>query len=356
MPQLKQITLSNYRSSSFATYNFEQDITVITAPNGSGKTNLLESISILSPGRGLRNAELVELLKSNAPEWAVVADINGYKIATGAAQGAKKRIIKIDDEPQKNANILADYVSCIWLTPQMDGVFLADKAHRRRFFDRIIYNFDTAHATRVSVYENAMRERLRLLKKGVADNIWLKSLERKMAEYGTAIAAARVEVVGLLQNAIMAAPTSFLKPQIAISGKYEALITTSSALALEEQFADDLYNNRGIDAASGRSLVGVHRTDFVINNPQKNMPAYMCSTGEQKAMLTAIILASAALIKSHKNKSPILLLDEVAAHLDEHKRAELFEEIKQLGCQTFLTGTDAAIFDNLSAKKITITP
>ena len=328
---------------------------------------MLEAISLLAPGRGLRGAGLEELERAFPSEvrraqgavshaalepnnnWAIIAEVDGYKIATGIEAGFKKRIVKIDGEKQKGAAVLAEYASIIWLTPQMDGVFNNSTSERRQFFDRIIYNFDPEHASRVAVYENAMRERLRLIKENSRDAIWLKTLEKRMAEYGVAIAAARNEVIGYLQEELNSSRSSkFPVPRIEIRGKYEALLQAASALEVEQSFAEDLLANRSQDAYNGRTNAGVHKTDFHVLFAPKNMPASLSSTGEQKALLLSIIMGLARLMKSRKNKSPILLLDEVVAHLDEGRRAELFAEIQALNCQSFVTGTDQNIFENIA--------
>jgi DNA replication and repair protein RecF len=346
--QISSIKLYNFRNYAEAEINFSSQVTVIYGTNGSGKTNLLEAISLLTPGKGLRNAGLDEIAKNGAGEWAIISEAGGYKISTGLELGLSKRTVKIDNEKQRGANVLAEYVSAIWLTPQMDGIFLESNSDRRKFFDRIIYNFDPEHASRVAVYENATSERLRLLKNGSGDQIWLKTLEKRMAEYGVAIAAARNEVIGYLQDFLNAGETNFPKPIIEIRGKYEFLLHEYSALEVEQIFLSDLTEARGQDAANGRTAFGVHKTDFYVINAVKNLPAYLSSTGEQKALLLSIILGLARLLKARKNKTPIVLLDEVIAHLDENRRQELYDEIKNLGCQTFLTGTEKPVFEGIS--------
>lgn len=354
MQQITNLKLTNFRNYEFAEFSFPQNITVIAGNNGIGKTNLLESISLLAPGKGIRGCNLDELKKAGANNWSVFASVNNYNIGTGQEQNSAKRIVKIDGEQQKSTNILAQYFSCIWLTPQMDGIFIAESSERRRFFDRIIYNFDPEHAARVAIYENAMRERLRLLKDGSTDAAWLKVLEKRMAEYGIAIAAARTEIIYLLQNAINESATDFLRPQITIKGKYENILATHSALETELIFAEDLFNARSLDANTGRTTNGVHRTNFKAHNNIKNIDAELSSTGEQKAMLLTIILSLTRMLKKHKNRTPVILLDEVIAHLDESRRQQLFDEIKQLNCQAFLTGTDAVIFKGLDAEFLSI--
>ena len=369
--QLTKLKLLNFRSYQETSLGFDKSLTIIHGANGIGKTNLLEAISLLTPGRGLRNARLDDIARfggsrqpgaypgvpsrsARAPageqiinEWSVNAEIGGYHITTGLQRGLVKRVVKIDDEKQKGTSVLAEYVSCIWLTPQMDGIFMEGSGERRRFFDRIIYNFDPEHAARVAIYENAMRERLRLIKGSSADNTWLRVLERRMAEYGVAIAAARVEVIGYLRESLLAVATAFPRPEIEIDGVYEGLLNERSALEVEDIFAHDLLESRLADFRSGRTLAGVHKTDFHVVNTAKNMAASFCSTGEQKALLLSIIMGLARLLRERKNKTPIVLLDEVIAHLDESRRRELFAEIVGLGCQCFMTGTDVGVFSEL---------
>lgn len=351
---LTALTLTNFRNYDSLRINFDAQTTVIYGANGSGKTNLLEAISLLTPGRGLRSCKLDEVKKHGQIEWSVVSEVAGYKIAVGLEPGRERRTIKIDGEKQSGGNALAEYVSCVWLTPQIDGIFLEGSGERRRFFDRLIYNFDPEHASRVAIYENAMRERLKLLKDGHNDPVWLKTLERRMAEYGVAIAAARNEVIGYLQKAIDKSATSFPLPDIRIASEYEALLRKSSALDVEEKLLEDLVNSRTHDANSGRSNVGVHKTDFQVNFKAKNVPANLCSTGEQKGLLISIILGLARLLRERRNKTPIILLDEVVAHLDESRREQLFEELKNLGCQSFLTGTEKELFPNIDAQYLNI--
>jgi len=343
-----KIKLINFRNYKSVEASFTEPVIIITGRNGSGKTNLLEAVSLLTPGKGLRGSELSEISHNNTGEWAINAELNGYNIGTGLEQGSSKRIVKIDGEKQRGANILAEYVSAIWLTPQMDGIFLESNSERRKFFDRIIYNFDPEHASRVAVYENAMRERLRLLKDESSDKIWLKTLEARMAEYGVAIAAARNEVIEYLQQELDKKVSSFPKPLIEIRGRYEDMLKNSSALEVEKSFSSDLLNSRISDYQSGRTHAGIHKTDFHVINTLKMVPANISSTGEQKALLLSIILAMARLLKTRKNKAPILLLDEVIAHLDESRRHELYAEIEAIGCQCFMTGTEKNLFSELA--------
>lgn len=349
---LHQITLTNFRSYESVRYEFAEQISVIAGKNGIGKTNLLEAISLLSPGRGLRGAKLEEIRRFGENEWSVVAEVAGYKIATGLEVGKARRTIKIDDEKQSGSNALAQYVSCVWLTPQMDNIFLEGNSERRAFFDRLIFNFDPEHANRLAVYENAMRERMRLLKDNVQDKIWLNTLETRMAEYGIAIAAARNDLISYLQDAVNKAATNFPKPEFELRSKYENMLERNSALAVENELKKDLQNARSEDARNGRTNYGVHRADFHVVNTAKNVPASLCSTGEQKALLLSTILGLARLLREKRNRTPILLLDEVVSHLDESRRKELLDEITALGCQSFLTGTDESLFAGLTAFRL----
>ena len=347
---LKNLKVVNFRSYPKMEVEFTENLTVIHGANGAGKTNLLEAISLLAPGRGLRGASLEELAHLGSTEWGVISEINHYNVSTGMEAEAFKRSVKIDGEKQRGVNVLAEYASIIWLTPQMDGVFLEGNSERRVFFDRIIYNFDPEHASRVAVYENALRERMKLLKTGSNDKTWLKVLERRMAEYGVAIAAARNEVIHYLQDSLDHSATSFPRPHIDIRGKFENLLHEKSALEIEDIFAHELSEARYDDFSNGRTGTGVHKTDFHVINTNKNMPASLSSTGEQKALLLSVIIGLARLLKTRKNKTPIVLLDEVIAHLDESRREELFAEVLSLGCQSFMTGTETALFGQIPAQ------
>ena len=345
---LNHLRLINFRSYPEISLEFKNLLTVLYGENGAGKTNLLEAISLLTPGRGLRGAKLEESAHNQCGEWAINAEVSGYKIATGLEPGLSKRVVKIDGEKQRGTYLLANYANAIWLTPQMDGIFLESPRGRRLFFDRLIYNFDPEHASRVAIYENAMRERLKLLKTGSTDKTWLKVLERRMAEYGVAIAAARNEVIRYLQESLNHSVTSFPRPEIRISGRFEACLCQDTALEVEDTFAEELAAARYDDSANGRTGIGVHKTDFKVINIAQNTPAEFCSTGEQKALLLSIILGLARLLKEKKNKTPLVLLDEVIAHLDKKRRGELFSEIANLNCQSFLTGTEKTLFSGIT--------
>jgi DNA replication and repair protein RecF len=331
---------------------------VLTGPNGAGKTNLLEAISLLAPGRGLRGARLEEMDRQAAasdPGWAIAASVSTpagtVDIGTGRKpDAANRRIVHIDGKPSRSQTGLADHVSAVWLTPQMDRLFTDGASGRRRFLDRLVFGFDAAHAGRVSGYEHTMRERAKLLREGGGDRVWLDTLESDMAERGVAIAAARRELTARLAR-VCAAPTGpFPGAGLAVAGSVEGWLDEGPALAAEDRFKAALRGSRAQDAAAGGAAVGPHRSDLEVHHLGHGMPAALCSTGEQKALLIAIVLANARLQTAEQGRVPLLLLDEVAAHLDAARRSALFEEIASLGAQAWYTGTDRAVFEPLDGR------
>jgi DNA replication and repair protein RecF len=259
-----------------------------------------------------------------------------------------KRNVRINGVTAKSQVALSDYLSCIWLTPQMDRLFLDTAGGRRRFFDKLIFAFDPTHAGRVTRYENAMAQRSKLLREGGADPVWLKGLEAQMAETGIAVAAARLDFCGRLQRACDTAherqETFFPKAKLHLSGTVEELLSKTPAVEVEEMFAYQLQQSRPHDAETGGAATGPHKGDLQVKYAAKNMPADQCSTGEQKALLIGIILAHSRLMAAERGSPPILLLDEVAAHLDENRRAALFDLLSDLGGQVWMTGTDISLF------------
>jgi len=330
---------------------------VLTGPNGAGKTNLLEAISLLAPGRGLRGARLDEMDRRSAEDgqgWAIAAAVNTpvgtVDIGTGRKDdAANRRVVRIDGKPARSQTSLADYVSAVWLTPQMDRLFTDGASGRRRFLDRLVFGFDAAHAGRVSGYEHTMRERAKLLRDG-GDPIWLDTLESDMAERGVAIAAARRELTARLAR-VCAAPTGpFPGAGLSVAGTVEAWLDEGPALTAEDRLKAALRGSRPQDASAGGAAVGPHRSDLDVHHLAHGMPAALCSTGEQKALLIAIVLANARLQTAERGRVPLLLLDEVAAHLDAERRRALFEEIDGLGAQAWYTGTERAVFDPLGGR------
>ena len=347
-----RLRLSQFRCYAEAAFDGDERPVVLTGPNGAGKTNMLEAVSYLGPGRGLRQARLADVDRRGGDAgWAVAATVSGpvgsIELGTGRNPSSTRRAVRVNGATASGQSALADYVSIVWLTPQMDRLFLEGVAARRRFLDRLVFGFDTAHAGRVSAYEHAMRERARLLKLGRRDDGWLSALEDTMAGRGIAIAAARRDMAGRLARACAEASGPFPAAGIAAIGQVEDWLEEVPALAAEDRLRERLAAQRDDDAASGRTSVGSHRSDFAVRHLEKNMPADLCSTGEQKALLTAVVLANARLQAAERGMAPLLLLDEVTAHLDVGKRCVLFETLLGLGVQAWLTGTDRHLFDEL---------
>jgi DNA replication and repair protein RecF len=350
-PALARLVLTDFRCYAEARLAVAPVPVVLTGPNGAGKTNLLEAVSFLAPGRGLRRAKLSEVDRRGGGAWALALELTTtdgpVQIGTGRdarSDSGERRILRIDGAPAKSQTDLARRVSLIWLTPQMDRLFGDGASARRRFLDRLVLGFDPDHATRLGAYERAMRERLKLLRDGVADTSWLNALEEEMAAHGVALAAARAHCVTRLDHACAAARGPFPQARLAIEGEVEALLEQMPALAVEDELRRRLAAHRRADGESGVTGFGPHRCDLAVAHVGNGMPAAFCSTGEQKALLLAILLAQARLIAAQCGHAPIMLLDEVAAHLDAARRAALYTEILGLKTQAWLTGTDAALF------------
>ncbi|WP_341703371.1 DNA replication/repair protein RecF [Ferrovibrio sp.] len=334
---------------------------VLTGPNGAGKTNILEALSFLSPGRGLRRARLSELGRhGGGPRWAVHARVatavGTISVGTGLAEPAgdedagERRIVRINGEPAASANVLSEYLDVVWLTPQMDRLFVEGVSTRRRFMDRLVYGLDGGHARQVAAYERAMRERNRLLKAGGADRVWLDALESQMAEHGVAVAAARRDGLARIEAAMALASGPFPAARLSAQGGIEAWLAEMPALAAEERFRRLLAERRGYDREAGAAAEGPHRSDMAVWHAGKGQAAEQCSTGEQKALLIAITLANARLVRGRRQMAPLMLLDEVSAHLDARRRDALYDELLALGGQVWLTGTDEALFAGLSGR------
>ncbi len=350
-----RLATTRFRCYESARLELDQRPVVLTGPNGAGKTNLLEAVSLLAPGRGLRRARLPDIdRRGDSGGWGVAAIVetpNGrVEIGTGREPGGERRVVHIDGKPARGQTALADVVSALWLTPEMDRLFREGSYARRRFLDRLVYGFDPAHARRVASYEQAMRERGRLLRDGMMDTAWLSALEDTMATRGIAIAAARLEMVRRLDRILAESRGPFPGVALTVTGTVEDWLGTVPALAAEDRLREALRACRAIDAQSGTTATGPHRSDLEARHLAKDMPAASCSTGEQKAMLIAIVLAEARLQAAERAVAPLLLLDEVAAHLDEARRAALFDEVCALAGQTWMSGTDAALFAALDSR------
>jgi DNA replication and repair protein RecF len=330
---------------------------VLTGDNGSGKTSVLEAISLLSPGRGLRRARLVELARragdgSIAAAWSVTARLRTSMGATDVATGwtgegdggGDRRHLRIDGQPAKGQAVLAEMVGVLWITPEMDRVFAEGAGARRRFLDRLVLALDPAHASRSHAYDRAMHQRAALLRQGHPDIGWLAALEDAMASAGVAIVAARREAAQRLSLAAYDRSRPFPAASLAPTGLIETWLEEGPALAAEERLKEALAAARRTDAEAGGTAVGPHRSDVDVRHAETGRPAATCSTGEQKMLLIAIVLASADVQASLRGSAPLLLLDEVAAHLDRRHRSALFERVAGIGAQAWYAGTDRAVF------------
>lgn len=349
---VKRLTVTDFRCFRRIVLDVDRRPVVLYGPNGAGKTSLLEALSMLTPGRGLRGARLADLGRRDAPPeapWGVAVEAEGYggpvSIGAGAARaGSTRRTLRIDGAAARGQAALAEVVSALWLTPAMDRLFLEGASSRRRFFDRLVYGFDPSHATRLGVYERALRERARLLRDHQGDAAWLSALEARMAENGVAVAAARRTTLRRLAPLVAAGVGPFPGATISFQGGVEAMLDRMPALEAEARLADTLAASRDHDAHAGGARVGAHRCDLAVTHGASGVPAAQCSSGEQKMLLIAVILATARLQAALRGTAPLLLLDEVAAHLDGEHRDALFGEIADIGAQAWLTGVDRSIF------------
>jgi DNA replication and repair protein RecF len=358
---ISKLTLTNFRNYAALSIDFSPGSVVFSGDNGAGKTNLLEAISLLTPGRGLRRAPYADVAREGGDGgFALHARLDGPEgqveigtgITGGEAAGEGGRKVRINGAPARSADAMLEWLRVVWLTPAMDGLFPGPAADRRRFLDRLVLAIDPGHGQRALDYEKAMRGRNRLLTEGSRDSAWFDAIEMQMAETGVAIAAARAELVRLLAAMIDRLPSSGPFPQADISlfGDLESDVATSPAVDVEERYRAALAEGRERDRAAGRTLDGPHRSDLLVRHRPKAMPAELCSTGEQKALLVGIVLSHARLTGEMSGMTPILLLDEIAAHLDAGRRAALFSILEELNCQAFMTGTDASLFSSLRGR------
>ena len=354
-----RLALTNFRNYPEARLALDAGPVVLTGPNGAGKTNLLEAVSFLAPGRGLRGARLTEVdRRRDVPGAAAAAATQGWAVAatvttgrgtlrvgTGrdAAEG-DRRVVRIDGQPVRGQAALGEQLGVVWLTPQMDRLFQEGPGARRRFLDRLVLALDPAHAARVGAYEQALRERARLLREGPSDPVWLAALEEVMAAQGVAVAAARRGAVHRLDRVCADADGPFPRGRLVLVGAVEGWLDEMPALAAEAKFAAALAGARRDDAFAGGAAIGPHRCDLAVSLAHSGVAAEFASTGEQKALLVSILLAHAELQRALRGEPPLLLLDEIAAHLDASRRAALFEALTGLRSQVWLTGTDEAVF------------
>lgn len=366
MPYLSSLSLTAFRNyEAAAVRDLENGFVILVGENGAGKTNCVEAVSLLSPGRGLRGASLSDCQSQrNQTSWVVGANLvdrDGDSNQLGVGRDPSrpdKKIIRYNGETVKSQSDLGNIMRAVWLTPQMDGLFLAGASERRRFLDRLVATFDPAHTGRLTRYEKATRQRLNLLKtateKGAkADATWLSALETVMAETGVTIAVARMEFLSRMDKHLhQSSDSPFPAAAIAWTGDVETGLKNRSALQAEDDLKDRLYKSRRIDGETGRTHHGVHKTDMAVTHVQKSAAAAICSTGEQKGLLTTIILSHAQMIKARYGTPPILIFDEIAAHFDATKRAALYDILADLGGQVWLTGQDAQAFQSIPQKQL----
>lgn len=339
MAAVTRLALTDFRSYADALIEPSEGFVLLYGENGAGKTNLLEAVSLLSPGRGLRGAALSDMARrGGSGGFAVAARLNDIDIGTGTmASAPERRQVRITGAPA-SGNSLGEWLSVLWLTPAMDRLFSGPAGDRRRFLDRLVLALEPGHAHHSTRYEAAMRSRNKLLAHpGTADSAWLRALEDQMAEHGSAIAAARLHAVTALDERTSAAPDDeFASAALSLAGWKP------------DDLAIELRASRERDSAAGRTLAGPHRQDLVVMHRGKSMPAAQSSTGEQKALLLGLVLAHAELVAQRRGAPPILLLDEVAAHLDPKRRAALFARLEGRG-QVWMTATEESLFDGIGA-------
>jgi DNA replication and repair protein RecF len=354
--RIHRLTLTHFRNYRAASLQTRGDVVVLVGPNGAGKTNCIEAISFLSPGRGLRRATLEDVADNQGDgSWAVSAEVEGaLGLATlgtgidapGGEASATGRRCRIDREPVTSATAFGDHLRMVWLTPSMDGLFLGPASERRRFFDRLVLAIDGEHSARVSALDRSLRSRNRLLEVRNYDDHWCDAIERETAELAVAVAAMRGQTVAKLAAMLCARgeTSAFPSAQIMLDGWMENALMSEPATSVEDRYREILRSSRARDAIAGRTLDGPHLTDLQVVYAPKAMPARDASTGEQKALLIGLVLAHASLVTEMTGITPLLLLDEVVAHLDPARRTALFDELSRLGAQVWMSGADPAAF------------
>ena len=366
---VQRLVLTNFRCYESLRMTIESPLVVLTGSNGAGKTNLLEAISFLVPGRGLRTARLIDLARRNNTDseinqcWAVAATVNGlggvYDVGTGVSEEVAveklRRVVRINGVPARGQSALGEKLAALWLTPDMQRLFTDGASGRRRFLDRLVFGFDPAHAGRLKSFERSLRDRSRLLqntlKQGkAADPAWLNVLEKTIVEKGVAITAARIALINRLNPACAMGVGPFPSASLELDGVLDSWLRTMPAVEVEDRYRSVLLTSRDVDQGGRATTIGPHHSDLMVMHIRKNAPASQCSTGEQKALLISIVLANARLQSLEKGAVPILLLDEIAAHLDEERRGALYSEILALGAQAWMTGTDPSLFAPLLGK------
>ena len=357
---VRQLRLTDFRNYRQLRLDCGAEPVVLVGPNGAGKTNLIEALSFRAPGRGLRRARLDEVARRpDATSWAVASTLDTPEgrlaIGTGLEPprgegGVPRRVVRIDGRPASSQTALGLHVAAVWLTPQLDRLFLDGPGERRRFVDRLVTALHPEHAGDVAAYENALRQRARLLGEGNRDPHWFTALEDTMARHGVALAANRADTVQRLDAAARLGVGPFPRAALAMTGEVDGWIAAMAAIDAEDRLRGELAANRLRDAEAGTTSTGPHRSDLAVRHLDLDLPAAEGSTGQQKALLVSIALAHARLVRLSRGRPPLLLLDEIAAHLDSERRAALFEEVVALGVQSWMTGTDAELFRPLAGR------
>lgn len=356
--RIHRLSLTHFRNYRTATLQVAGDMVVLVGPNGAGKTNCMEAVSFLSPGRGLRRATLEDIADNQGDgSWAVSAEVEGAlglaTLGTGidppTGEASNTRRCRIDREPVGSATAFGDHLRIVWLTPAMDGLFMGAASERRRFFDRLVLAIDSEHSSRVSALERSLRSRNRLLEVRNYDDHWCDAIERETAELAVAVAASRGQTAARLALMLRerGAASAFPSAEIMLDGWMENALLQEPATAVEDRYREILRAGRPRDAAAGRTLDGPHLTDLQVVYAPKNMPARDASTGEQKALLIGLVLAHATMVAEMTGIVPLLLLDEVVAHLDPGRRKALFDELSKLGAQVWMTGADPLAFADI---------
>jgi DNA replication and repair protein RecF len=365
-PAIERLILADFRSYAAVDLTVSGRIIALVGENGAGKTNVLEALSLFSPGRGLRRADLADMAKSGGSgvfsASIRLADGRRLGIGTERADGdALMRRCRMDGAAAGSPAAFGDVLRLVWLTPAADGLFVGPAGDRRRFLDRLVLAVDSAHGSRVSALERALRSRNRLLEDERADPAWLDAIEREVAETGVAVAAARRETVERLAGIIAGSrdeASPFPWASVALAGPLDTELAAAPAVDVEDLYRGWLRAGRARDRAAGRTLVGPQASDLVVHHGPKSLPAGQASTGEQKALLVGLVLAHARLVAAMTGIAPLVLLDEVAAHLDPRRRSALFETLRDLGSQVWMTSADPAVFAGLPAggEMLEVTP
>ncbi len=350
---VENLNLTNFRNYESTSINIGQNSVIITGNNGAGKTNILEAISLLTPGSGIRRATTKDFIKQNSDGiWGISSECNTMVGKTSIGTGfneknPNRRAVKINGV-FTNQNTLSDYLSCVFLTPQMDRLWIENPSNRRKFIDRIIFGYDPAHSGRISAYEKSLRNRSNALKNGIDDNMWLSAMEKDIANRGVAIASSRMNIIERLNEFISKPLKPFPSSILKCDGVIENWLSNFSASDTEDKFIQHLKSSRPQDTITGGAEIGVHKSDIIATNLEKNISANLCSTGEQKSLLIRIILGNLQMQKLDTGLMPILLLDEVCAHLDNEKLTALFENITELNPQVWYTATEYKKFAEIN--------